>query len=144
MNSIIEDEIISIEECGEFETMDIEVEGNHLFLANDILTHNSAYDGKEEVTLANMGESIKKVEHSDHVAIIKNKVEEQDEKSDIRSSSEFGQFKVTIGKNRSGPKNVYALLKSCFSKFKIFDSNAIDHAIPFKTSKENQTPNNFF
>jgi len=105
--------------------------------------NRGAYDEKEEVTLANMGESIKKVEHSDHVAIIKNKVEEKDER-DIRTSSEFGQFKITIGKNRSGPKNVHVLLKSCFSKFKIFDSNAIDHAVPFVTAKENQLPNSFF
>jgi hypothetical protein len=142
MKSLIEDEIVSIEECGEFETMDIEVEGNHLFFANDILTHNSAYDEKEEVTLANMSESIKKVEHSDHVSMIKNKVELKDER-DPRSSSEFGEFKISIGKNRSGPKNVFVLLKSCFSKFKIFDDSARDHVVPFITAKENQQPDAF-
>ena len=36
------DEIVSIEEIGEKETLDIDVTGNHLFYANDILTHNSA------------------------------------------------------------------------------------------------------
>src|ERR1035437_135061 len=126
MNELFEDEIISIDECGEYETMDIEVDGNHLFFANDILTHNSAYNDKEESSLANMGESIKKVEHSDHVALIRNKVDEKDEK-DMRVASEIGQFKISIGKNRSGPKNVCVNLKSNFSKFKIFDDNSPDY-----------------
>jgi len=38
------DEIVEIEEIGERETIDIEVDGNHLYYANDILTHNSAYN----------------------------------------------------------------------------------------------------
>jgi archaellum biogenesis ATPase FlaH len=38
-----EDEILSIEYVGEMETMDIEVSGNRLFYANEILTHNSGY-----------------------------------------------------------------------------------------------------
>ncbi len=38
------DEIVSIEYIGEKETIDITVSGNHLFYANDILTHNSGYD----------------------------------------------------------------------------------------------------
>jgi replicative DNA helicase len=104
--------------------------------------NRNAYDEKEEVTLANMSESIKKVEHSDHVSMIKNKVELKDER-DPRSSSEFGEFKISIGKNRSGPKNVFVLLKSCFSKFKIFDDSARDHVVPFITAKENQQPDAF-
>ena len=38
------DEIVEIEEIEERETIDIEVDGNHLYYANDILTHNSAYN----------------------------------------------------------------------------------------------------
>jgi hypothetical protein len=41
------DEIESIEEIGETETIDIEVSGDHLFYANDILVHNSALDTKD-------------------------------------------------------------------------------------------------
>jgi len=143
MNESIEDEIVSIEECGEYETMDIEVEGNHLFYANDILTHNSAYNDKEEVSLSNMSESIKKVEHSDHVALIKNKVEEKDDR-DIRVASEIGQFKVSIAKNRSGPKNVHVNLKSNFSKFKIFDDDSPDYNPTFPIARENLVPNSIF
>ena len=38
---MIYDEIIKIEEIGIEETIDISVDGNNLFFANDILTHNS-------------------------------------------------------------------------------------------------------
>ena len=38
------DEIITIEKMGISETLDIEVNGNHLFYANEILTHNSSSD----------------------------------------------------------------------------------------------------
>lgn len=41
---MIEDEIVSIEEFGEIDTIDINLDGDRLFLANDILTHNSAID----------------------------------------------------------------------------------------------------
>lgn len=47
------DEIESIEYVGEMEMIDIEVSGNHLFYANDILTHNSDSD----VSLENTSES---------------------------------------------------------------------------------------
>ena len=36
------DEVISIECIGERNTYDIDITGNHLYFANDILTHNSA------------------------------------------------------------------------------------------------------
>jgi hypothetical protein len=54
--TIIVDEIISIEECGIEETLDIEVSGNRLFFANDILTHNSGFD-TSDITMANVSES---------------------------------------------------------------------------------------
>lgn len=41
---MIKDEIISIEKIEIGKTIDIEVDGNHLFFANDILTHNSSSD----------------------------------------------------------------------------------------------------
>ncbi len=37
-------QILKIEELDERELVDIEVSGNHLFYANDILTHNSSSD----------------------------------------------------------------------------------------------------
>ena len=54
------DEIISIVEIEEEEeTIDIEVSGNHLFYANDILTHNSSY-GREtpDIGMESISDSI--------------------------------------------------------------------------------------
>lgn len=46
--NLFEDEIISIEECGEEYTIDIMVDNTtHLFFANDILTHNSEFDATD-------------------------------------------------------------------------------------------------
>jgi hypothetical protein len=54
---IIEDEIISIEEYKEIDTIDIEIDSkNKLFFANDILTHNSGWD-VNDLTLSNISES---------------------------------------------------------------------------------------
>ena len=44
---IFEDEIVSIEYIGEEETIDINVDGDRLFYANGILTHNCAVDEVE-------------------------------------------------------------------------------------------------
>ena len=52
-----ESKIISIEEInGEIEVVDIEVDGNRLFYANDILIHNSGYDNSD-VSLTDTSES---------------------------------------------------------------------------------------
>ena len=57
----MEDEIVSIEEIGERETIDICVSHNNLFYANDILTHNSATNESNpglETTSESMGLSM--------------------------------------------------------------------------------------
>ncbi len=51
------DEIISIEELEDTETIDISVSGNNLFVANNILTHNSAFDSSD-IDMTNTSESI--------------------------------------------------------------------------------------
>jgi hypothetical protein len=48
-------EVISIEEVGEMDMIDIEVSDNHLFYANDILTHNSNSDVGLEDTSESFG-----------------------------------------------------------------------------------------
>lgn len=47
--------IIKIEELDEMECVDIEVSGNHLFFANNILTHNSNSDIELTDTSESMG-----------------------------------------------------------------------------------------
>ena len=54
------DEIISIEECGNNNVIDIEVDGDHLFYANNLLTHNSGSGGGyagADIDMANVSES---------------------------------------------------------------------------------------
>lgn len=50
------DEIVEIEYVGYEETIDIEVSGNRLFYANDILTHNSGI-GNSDLELTDVSES---------------------------------------------------------------------------------------
>jgi hypothetical protein len=49
------EKIVSIEEVGYIDMVDIEVSGNHLFYANDILTHNSNSDVGLEDTSESFG-----------------------------------------------------------------------------------------
>ncbi len=127
---MIEDEIVSIEEIPLHDTMDIEVDGDHLFMANDILTHNSGYEKNENPSLVSMSESMKKIEHADFVATLKSIEPEQDNQTDIRMDVPIKDFRIIIGKNRSGPKNKIVNLKSNFSHFRIND-NSRTVAVPF-------------
>lgn len=53
---IFVDEIVSIEKIGVQETIDIEVSGDNLFFANDILTHNSGFSSSD-ISLTDTSES---------------------------------------------------------------------------------------
>lgn len=59
--NLLEDEIVSIEECGENDTIDITVDGTHMFFANDIYTHNSGFNA-EFVEAYQTGGSIKRLQ----------------------------------------------------------------------------------
>ena len=65
MSSYVHD----IEEVGEKETIDIELDGDHLFFANSILTHNSGFD-TSDVTLANVSESAGIAQTADFVCAL--------------------------------------------------------------------------
>ncbi len=60
------DEIVSIEFDGYEDTIDIETDGNHLFIANGILTHNSAV-GLEELDHSNIAGGLSKINTADLV-----------------------------------------------------------------------------
>jgi hypothetical protein len=69
MNFFI-DEIIEIEELDEEETIDIEVDGNHLFYANGILVHNSSIEA-EKVNQGHIQGGFSKIQSADlMIAII--------------------------------------------------------------------------
>lgn len=61
LEDFIMDEIESIELIGDEDTIDITVDGTHMFYANDIYTHNSSISA-EVVTTDQMGGSIKKAQ----------------------------------------------------------------------------------
>jgi hypothetical protein len=63
---MFEDEIIEIIEIGEMELMDIEVDGDHLFLANDILTHNSSIEVMGEFDQSHTAGGISKINTADN------------------------------------------------------------------------------
>jgi hypothetical protein len=64
------EQIVSIEEVGDGFVYDIQVTGNNLFFANDILTHNSAIDA-EKLTQAHIQGGISKINTSDYTVAIK-------------------------------------------------------------------------
>ena len=85
--------ILKIEELDEREMVDIEVSGNHLFYANDILTHNSSSD----VEITDTSESFGLPATADFlVALISTEELEG-----------LGQIMVKQLKNRYGDKSMY-------------------------------------
>ena len=104
------DEIISIEKLDKRKTVDIEVSGNHLFYANNILTHNSNSD----VDLTNTSESMGITHTADAIfAIITS--EELEER---------GQIMIKQLKNRWGDLGYYRrfLVGIDRARMKMFDA----------------------
>jgi hypothetical protein len=70
------DEIVSIKYVGKRKTIDIEVDGDHMFFCNGILTHNSAAGNSDDVTEENVQGGIAKIQAADNVlALIPNSQE---------------------------------------------------------------------
>jgi len=64
---MILDEIVNIEKIGIEKTIDIEVDGDHLFYCNGILTHNSAAGDVADVSEENIQGGISKIQAADNV-----------------------------------------------------------------------------
>jgi len=90
------DEIIELEEIGEEETIDIEVTGNHLFYANDILTHNSAFNNLE-AGVENISESIGVIMTAD-VALVLLTNEQLREQKQVMIKSEKNRYTGKLNK----------------------------------------------
>ena len=86
----IEDEIESIEYIGEEETIDIDVSGNRLFYANDILVHNSSVD-EVEFDHSHIAGGLSKVQTADNVIGI----------FSSRAMRERGRVQIQFMKTRS-------------------------------------------
>ena len=59
--------IVSIEEVGELETIDIEVSDDHLFYCNGILTHNSGFVDSSDISLESIQGGISKAQSADNI-----------------------------------------------------------------------------
>ena len=90
MNNYTEDEIESITYIGEEETIDINCNGNRLFYANDILTHNSAVD-EVEFDHSHISGGISKINTADNVFGI----------FTSRAMRERGKYQLQLLKTRS-------------------------------------------
>jgi len=85
--------------------------------------NRGGYNEDDKPSLTMVGESIKKVEHADFVAILKHKT---DEREDERETSQ-GKMEIFIGKNRSGPKGKSITLITDFSKFEIRPGDGVTY-----------------
>lgn len=114
------EKIVKIIPMGVRKTIDIEVTGNHLFFANDILTHNSA------TTLINGGESM----NQSHVQGGSSKTNTSDlmiaaVKTDAMHAA--GEYRFEFPKARnSGASGKQVMMKWDPVSLRISDMNSID------------------
>lgn len=88
--NLTQDEIVEIIELGEEDTIDIETDGNHLFMANDILTHNSSHE-EIEYDHSHISGGISKINTADNVIGI----------FVTPSMKEAGRYQIQFMKTRS-------------------------------------------
>jgi len=111
------DEIINIEVLDEGETIDIEVDGDHLFFANSILTHNSQLNrgnlslSIDELTEASIADSWKKIMIADVAVAMAATPEERMN----------GKINFKTLKNRNGQKDVIIPLRINYPCMRIDD-----------------------
>ena len=89
------------------------------------LTRGS-YNLKEQMTLANVGESMKKVDNSDFVALFQKKDQENEKTGNVSKDkyNEDTDLILTIKKNRSGSSERSIAFVATFSKFLIKQRNS--------------------
>jgi histidyl-tRNA synthetase len=125
------DEIVSIKKIDKRKTIDISIDGNNLFYANNILTHNSGF-GNVELDLTNTGDSLGFVQYADLVIGV-TKPEE---------FKELNKLLWMILKNRFGLNEIKFPVNVIYEKMRVFDDKEA-HAKPIfdnapKTEKEKE------
>lgn len=88
--NLIEDEIVEITELGYEDTIDIETDGNHLFFANNLLTHNSSVE-EVEFDHSHISGGLSKIQTADNVIGI----------FTSRAMRERGRYQIQLMKTRS-------------------------------------------
>lgn len=81
--------------------------------------NRQGYDVSAKLSLANIGESMKKVDNADFVGLFQKKDIEKEKTGSQLFSNDDGELVLIIGKNRSGAKDVSITFKTDFSKFLI-------------------------
>tara|TARA_Y100000310_G_scaffold311678_1_gene358179 strand:+ start:42 stop:1367 length:1326 start_codon:yes stop_codon:yes gene_type:complete len=74
--------------------------------------NRGAYNTGEKLNLSQMGESMKKVDHSDFIGFLRS-IEDE------KTIDGLSKLQISILKNRMGPKNKSIILKTDFSKFQV-------------------------
>lgn len=121
-------EIVSIKYVGKRQTIDITTDGNNLFFANDILTHNSGFS-QSDVGLDNTSESFALPGLADLFLAI----------TQTDELKEMGQYLVKQLKNRFGSIDKFTrfVIGVEKSKMRIFDvdqGNIISSSAPIEAS----------
>ena len=101
------DEIVSIEEIGEQNTIDIECDGNQLFFANHILTHNSGINNSD-VDGTNVSDSIGIIQTADLLLAIivtdelqqRNQILVKQIKNSYNDPTYYSRFYVGVDRSR--------------------------------------------
>jgi hypothetical protein len=119
------DEIESIEFIGETDTIDITVEGTHMFYANDIYTHNSGIDS-EVIEADKIADSYAKVMNADFIMSISRK-----SKDKLNNTARFH-----IMKNRFGPDGITfpSKMDTNTGFIEVYDGNSSNGIITQKES----------
>ncbi len=113
--SICNDEIISIEEFGIANTYDIDITGNHLYFANNILTHNSATGSQLDIGAVDndsVSDSIGTVQTADFIMFLLQTPKMKEEKL----------ITVKITKNRFTGRTDYWDMSIDFERMKFSDA----------------------
>ena len=111
------DKIINIEEVDEGMTVDIEVDGDHLFYANNILTHNSQFNRSnlsvsiDDLSEAVLADSWKKMMIADLLIGMASTPEER----------AAGRMNFKTLKSRNGIKDLIIPLKVIYEQMTITD-----------------------
>ena len=114
--NFIEDEIVSIECVGEVDTIDICVSNDNLFVANNILTHNSGYHTGEP-KLEAISESMALPNTADFMAGIY-----QDD-----TDRQLGIIKMGLMKNRFGPNYGTCAMKMAYSILTAYEDETVSN-----------------
>lgn len=113
------DEIESIELIGDKPTIDITVDGTHMFFANDIYTHNCGA-GEDIVEASHISDSYRKIMTADFILSMSRKTNDK--------ANNTARFHVI--KNRFGPDGItlYAKMNAGNGDIRIYDEKARESA----------------